>query len=136
MLTLFFANIVGWIYANKRILLIFAAIFIVFIAVVIVTKSCGRKKASIDQEALQKINSANRAERTAELQKVIEDNAAVVQTVGNRSTIAETNVVERERKIAEKVAEADKAVIAAKAQGRDITGPELECLLIPENICK
>lgn len=96
-------------------------------------RGCGRSP-SIDQEQIEKINKANEKERKAELQKVIEENAEVVRTVDNRTSIAETNVIERNRSIDEKVKEADKAITEAKKQGRDVTAAELECLLTG-NLC-
>lgn len=98
-------------------------------------KSCGKPTPKIDEQSLQKINSQNKREREQELQKVIEENADIVQTVNQNTTIAETNVVERNREIDEKVKEADKKIVEAKQQGRDVTSEELECILVPEN-CK
>jgi len=100
--------------------------------VVIVTfifRVCSPKPASIDQKSINKINAANETERKAELQKVIEKNADVVKTVDERNTISEINEVERNAQIHAKIAEADKKIADAKANGRDVTGPELECLL-------
>ena len=112
----------------KRGITILAGLIVV-IVFLFVFRSCGRRPASIDQESINKINSANEAERKKELQNVIEDNADVVRTVDNRSTVAETNVIERNRLIDEKIKQADQAISNAKAQGRDVTGPELECIL-------
>lgn len=108
---------------------------LVILLIVLGLRGCGKSTPKIDEASLQKINSANKKEREQELQKVIENNADVVKTVDNRSNIAETNVVERNRLIDEKVKAADQAIVAAKQQGRDVTSEELECILIPEN-CK
>lgn len=96
-------------------------------------RSCFKKEAKIDLEQVEKINKANEADRKKELQKIIEDNADVVSTADNRTAIAETNVIERDRLIDEKVKAVDKKIAEARAGGKDITGPELECILIPEN---
>jgi len=96
-------------------------------------KSCGRKTVKIDQESINKINSENRKEREAELQKVVEENSDVVNTVDNRTAIAETNTIERNRLIEEKVKAVDAKIAEAKQQGRNVTQEELECLLVPEN---
>jgi DNA-binding transcriptional MerR regulator len=106
----------------------------VLIVAVFVFRGCGGRKG-IDIEKIEKINSENAAERKKELQEVIEKNAEVVQTVDERTTIAETNVVERDRLIDEKVKEVDAKIAEAKKQGRDVTQEELECMLVPEN-CK
>jgi regulatory protein YycI of two-component signal transduction system YycFG len=105
------------------------AALILLLVVILLFKKCGGSKATIDENAIQKIITANEIERKKELTKVIEDHSEVVTTADNRSTIAETNVIERDRKIAEKVKQANDAITAAKQQGRDVTGPELECLL-------
>ena len=125
---LWILNIWGWVWAHKRLVLYIAAGLALLLAIVFVFRSCG-KKASIDQEQINKINAANEKERKAELQKVIEENQEVVATVDNRTTIAETNVVERNRLIDEKIKEVDKKIAEAKQQGHDVTAEELECLL-------
>jgi len=112
-------------------LIAIAALVLLFL--VLSLRSCFKKEAKIDLEQIEKINKANEADRKKELQKIIEDNADVVSTVDNRTAIAETNVIERNRLIDEKIKAVDQKIAEAKTQGRDITGPELECLLIPEN---
>jgi hypothetical protein len=67
------------------------------------------------------------------LQKVVDDNADVIKTVDNRTEIVNTDVYERQRASQERIAEADKQIEAAKAQGRDVTQEELECLLVPDH---
>lgn len=85
----------------------------------------------IDQVSINKINASNEKERKEELRQVVEENADVVRSVDNRTTIAEVNVVERDRKIDEKVAEIDRKIMEVKTQEhRDITSAELECLLV------
>jgi hypothetical protein len=113
---------------------IFAIAVVVIVFVVLFYKACsGKKPVKIDLETVQKVNSADRREREAELQKVIEENSDVISTVDNRSAIAETNVVERNREIDARVKEADRKIEEAKRQGRDVTSEELECILVPEN---
>ena len=106
------------------------AVIIILIAVLF-AKFCGGREAAsnINQEQIDRINTANRTERLKELQKVVEDNAQTVTTVNNSTTIAETNVIERDRLIDEKVKDVDKVIQQAKEHGRDITAEELECLL-------
>lgn len=108
-------------------------VFLIIVLLIVGYKACGKKKTSIDLERIEKINSANRAEREKELQRVIEDNAEVVRTNDNRTAIAETNVIERNRIIDEKVKAVDAEIQKAKQQGHDVTKEELECLLVPEN---
>lgn len=112
-----------------------AVLVLLLMIVVLGIKSCGKKETHIDQASVEKINSNNKAEREAELTRTIEKNQDVITTVDGRTTIAETNVVERDRLIDEKVKSADQAIQAAKQQGRDVTSEELECILIPNN-CK
>jgi hypothetical protein len=124
---IFFLKRIGYlIYDHWK---IFAIALGVIVLVVLFYKACGHKKASIDLQTVDKINNANERDRKAELRKTIEDNATVVNTVDNRSTIAETNVVERDRQIEEKVKAADAEIQKAKSQGHDVTSQELECIL-------
>lgn len=131
----FLLSILTWIvnYVRKHWQVVAGIAAIVLVIVFgLVFRSCG-KKASIDQEAINKINSANEKERKAELQIQIEKNQDVINTVDNRSSIADVNVIERNAVIAEKVRVVDRKIAEAKQQGRDVTGPELECMLIPDN---
>lgn len=114
--------------------LISAAVLLVILLLPFLWLRGCSKPPVIDEEKINKINSANEKERKAELQKVIEENQEVIETVDNRTTIAETNVIERNRVIDEKVKEADKAIAEAKKRGRDVTAEELECLLTG-NLC-
>jgi hypothetical protein len=130
-ITLFLANVWGWIIAHWRLVLTIAAIIALLIAVIVLYRSC-KKTAKIDLETVDKINNGNRAERMKELQKIIEENSEVIKTVDNRSNVAEVNVVERNREIDAKIKEADKKILEAKEQGKDITQEQLECILTGE----
>jgi len=113
---------------------LFALVGIAVLALGLWLRSCWTAhKLKVSQEQIQKINEANRAERIKELQKIVDDNADVIKTVDNRTALSETNVVERNRMIDDRVREADKAIEAAKQQGKDVSGEELDCLLIPEH---
>lgn len=87
-------------------------------------------KPKIDMKAVNEINSANEVERKKVLEKTITENASVVKTVDERKTIAEVSEAEKQTQIYVKIQEVDAKIAAAKAQGRDVTGPELECLLM------
>lgn len=106
-------------------------IVIAIMIVVVFHKACKPKPPKIDEEAIQRINKANEADRKAELQKVIEKNADTVTTVDQRTTIAQTNETTRNAEIFSKIQEADRKIAEAKRQGREVTGPELECMLNP-----
>lgn len=129
----FIADLFGWDIQKVQRRLIIALIFLIGIAVLafgLWVKSCwNNHKLKVSQAQVDKINKADEHDRKAELQKVIDDNADVVRTVDNRSAVSETNTIERNRLIDEKIKEADKKIQDAKAQGHDVTGPELECML-------
>jgi len=131
---LFFANIWGWIVANpvKFALYVFAVLGLIY---VVTWFACG-KRSSIDIKNVEKINSENRTERLKELQNVVEDNANVVKTVDGRTTIAETNVTERNAAVDAKVKEADKKIQEAKQQGQNVTSEQLECMLLTPDKCQ
>lgn len=108
-------------------------IAIVLISVGLWTYSCFHEEPKIDLETVDKINKGNEAEKKQEIHKVVVENQDVVSTVDNRTTIAETDIYERDKEIARKVNQVEKEVDAARQQGRDVTQDELKCLLIPEN---
>ncbi len=128
-MSLFLANAWGFIWEHKRAVLIALGVCVVLIIILIAVK-CGRKPASINQESIEKINKANEVERKAELHKTISENADVVVTVDQRTTIAEVSEAEKQAQIWAKIQEADRKIQEAKAStGRDVTAAELECLL-------
>lgn len=108
---------------------LFAGGVLLLAALLFIYRACGPKPVKVDEAALSKINSENAAERRKALEETIYDNAETVKTVDERTTIAESNVVEMQREVDKKVAEADKKIEAAKKQGKDVTAEDLECLL-------
>lgn len=115
-------------------LIIGGAILVVLLISGLWIRSCvNRRHAKIDEAAIQKINRANEQQRKEELRKVVVENEDVVKTVDNRTELQNLDIVTKTREIDQKVTEADKGIVEAKKQGKDITGPELECLLIPAN---
>jgi len=129
----FIAGLFGWDISKVQRWLAIVLIALIGVAVLVFglwAKSCwSAHKLKVTNEQVEKINKANEHDRKAELQKVIDDNADVVRTVDNRSAISETNTIERNRIIDDKIKEADKKIQEAKEQGHDVTGPELECML-------
>jgi len=110
-------------------------ILVIFIVLVVSLKSCLTPKPNlhVDEDDLRGVNSRNAAERDKALTTVLEKNKDVVQTVEKDSTLADTNVVERNRKIDEAVREADRKVQEAKRSlGRDVTSEELERLIMEQ----
>lgn len=115
--------------ANKT-YFISGAIGLILLLVLLYQGFCARPATvKIDEEAISKINSQNRAERIKELTEVVEDNTETIKTVDNRSTLSEINVVERNAEVDAKVRKADEAIEHAKRHGRDVKKEELECLL-------
>jgi phage tail sheath protein FI len=125
-------NFIGFAVAKWRYFAVGGAILLTFIVVMVAVKRPG-PRPKVDEATLQKINSANETTRIDALNKTVDENEQIVTTVGNRSTIVEVNRVERERETAEKVAEVNQKIAAAKADGRDVTQSELECMLVPGN---
>lgn len=128
----FIADLFGFDISKVQRYVFFAVIGLALFVVILLglwLKACVTKPAKIDIKAIDKINHANEVERKAELQKVITENAETVRTVDQRNTIAETNETEKQAAIYAKIAEADRKVQEAHQQGRDVTGPELDCLL-------
>lgn len=124
-----------WFTATFQTKAVIVGIILVLFGTVFVWRSCSSRRAKIDLQNIEKVNSQNRQERQAELQKVIEQNADVVKTVDDRTTIADANVEQRNAQIYAKIKDADEKIEAAKQQGRDVTSDELECILVPEH-CK
>jgi ABC-type multidrug transport system fused ATPase/permease subunit len=115
-----------------RIALVVVGLVFLLSTVILLKKSCSNRKVKIDESTIQKINSENRAERIKELTEVVESNADVIKTVDERTELVEVNAIERNAEVDRKVRDADLKIQEAKAQGKDITGPELECILLPE----
>jgi hypothetical protein len=112
-------------------------ILLIVLAIGLWLKSCSAAhKLKVNQAQVEKINKADEKERKAEYQKIVTENADVVTTTDERTTIAETNETEKQAQIYAKVQEADEKVQAAKAaSGRDVSQDELECILVPQH-CK
>lgn len=109
------------------------AILVLLLIVFLSFRSCGKKEAKIDHEAIQKVNSANKAEARQQVREMVEENLEVVEAVGNRTVLAEANAVERDRLIEEKVHDADAKVNAIKDQGGNVTQEQLQCILVPSD---
>lgn len=126
-------NLFGIDFARARRLALIAvavAVLLVLIGFVALFRSCGKRQVKIDESQIQKINQANERERKLEIEKVILENANTIKTVDERTTIAETNVVERNRLLDEKIKDADKKIAEAKQQKGDVTSEELEKILL------
>lgn len=136
-LKLFALNVLGmvqaglkWAQENWR--LVAGMIMAVAVSLLIYKACFVRKPIQIDETSLEKIKSENKAERIKELTKVVEENADVIKTVDNRTELSEVNNVERNREVDARVKKADEALQVLQAQGKDVSGPELECILLPE----
>lgn len=125
--------IVNHVRKNVRVYLYIAAGLVLLLAIVFVFRSCGKKSAKVDLETANKINAGNKAEVRKEVREMVEENATVATTVDNRTTIAETNVVERDRLLDEKIKVVEQKIAEAKANGEDITQEKLQCLLVPSD---
>lgn len=108
-------------------LLVIGVLMVGFIALQV--KSCFHKKPSIDLDTVNRINTANESQRKKELEKVIFENQEVIKTVDERTNLADVNIVEREKAIDEKIKQVDAKIQEAKANGKDVTSAELECIL-------
>lgn len=128
----FLVNLFGLEFEKARKIAAFLFVAIVLVVVIVPTvfifRACN-KPPKLDIKNVEKINKANATERRKELQVTIEQNADVVRTVDGRNAISETNEAERQAAIWSKINDADDKIKAAKSQGRDVTGPELECML-------
>lgn len=103
---------------------------IIALTLIFSIKSCLTPEPKIDQETIQKINSANEKERKAELEKTIKENSDVIKTVDDRNTISDLDVQERQKEIDKKVREAELKVQQSKNQGKDVTQEELKKILM------
>lgn len=136
-LKLFALNVLGmvqaglrWAQDNWRLV---AGIIMALAISLLIYKACFvHKPIQIEETSLEKIKSENKAERIKELTKVVEANADVIKTVDNRTELSEVNNIERNREVDARVKKADEALQAAKAQGKDVTAEQLECILLPE----
>lgn len=112
-MSLFLANIIGFLIANWRKFVFAALLLLTLIFAVVIFKSC-RREPKINQETIQKINSETERERKAELEKVIGE-------------------IDEKREISdEKREQIIKRVDEAKSFNKRVTAEELE-RLIEEN---
>ena len=135
----FLLSILSWVVLkvrqNWRFVCVAAAICVFLIAIGLIYRSCTRPvpKAQVDLKTVEAINKQNREERLKALEKTIQENADVVETVDRRSTIAAEDEASRNAAIWAKIAEVNEKVEAARLQGRDVSQEELECMLVPEH---
>ena len=107
---------------------------IIVIGFGLVFRACNNKKsAKVDVQTVDKINSKNATEARKDVNAMVEDNINVAEVVGNRTALADANAVERDRLIEEKKKEVSQKIADAKAQGRDVTQEELQCILVPSD---
>lgn len=130
---LFLANLWGWIVAHWRLVAGVVGVVLFVIVFGLVYRSCSKPSTKVDLDTVNKINSGNKAEVRREVREMVEENAAVATTVDNRTTIAETNVVERDRLLDEKVRAVEQKIEAAKANGENVTQEQLQCALVPSD---
>ena len=88
-MSLLLANILGWIYANKRVVAILAAILTIAIVAGLWTRSCSQRAVKLNEAELQKGKQAIAEQDDKALREVL-----VASDV--RETIRETSVVNAE----------------------------------------
>jgi hypothetical protein len=106
---------------------------VLFFVIAFTFKACKSKSAKVDLDTVNKINNGNAAEVHKQVREMVEENAEVTTTVDNRTTIADTNVIERDRLLNEKIRVVEQKISAAKANGGNVTQEELQCLLVPSD---
>lgn len=122
------ANAWGWIYANRRIVLIGIASILIALTAFCGYRGC-KSRATIDQTKIDALNKKNEAERKQELREIIDQNADVIKTVDERNTLTELTIEQRSAEAEKKVQEVDKKIAEIKADNRDVTREEFLCLL-------
>jgi len=131
-ITAFLVNVFGFDYEKARKIASIGLIVVILLIVLISglwLRSCFNKPAKLDIKNIEKINSKNESERLKALSETVERNADVVKTVDGRNRISEQDEASKQAAIWAKVKEADEKIQAAKSIGKDVTGPELECIL-------
>ena len=104
---------------------------ILFVYLVVGINSCGKNTAPVfTPESLNKINTAESERIEKVVREEIEKNAEAKRTVGDRSANAEADAQREKREVDEKARRAAEKVIEARNQGRDVTGPELDCIVL------
>lgn len=85
-----------------------------------------------DHATVDRINNRNAADAKAEIKQTVQENLDVIKTVDGRTELVNLSVEERDKEIEKVVAAASVKTEAAKQIKGDVTGPELECILLPE----
>ena len=69
-MSLILANIIGWIYANKRMVAILAAIVLIAILAVVFGRGCNSRKAQLNEKELQQVHEAIETKERKKMEEV------------------------------------------------------------------
>jgi hypothetical protein len=128
-LILILKNIAGWCYYHGGTVILALGVLFILIGGSLVYRNC-KKQPKIDEKAINVINNGNESRRIEELTKIVEENADVIRTNDNRTTLTEATIEERSAEAEKKVQEVDKKIQEIKnSQNRDVTQEELICLI-------
>ncbi len=129
------AAISAWFISNKR-TIIYMGLAILILIIAISTYQCTKKEVRYDYETINKINSQNEKESKQAIREVIEANAESIKTIDERNTLSDEQIEFKQREVDKKVEQISKEIEYSKSQHGNVSGEELECLLVPENCNK
>ena len=69
-MSLILANIIGWIYANKRMVAILAAIVLIAILAVVFGRGCNSRKAQLNEKEHQEVHEAIETKERKKMEEV------------------------------------------------------------------
>lgn len=91
-MSLIFANIIGWIYANKRTVAILAAILVIAILSVVFSRSCG-SKPKLNEAEIQKAQQAIAVEDRKQMVEILTSSDAREAAIDGNLSNAKANTV-------------------------------------------
>ena len=89
-MSLILANIIGWIYANKRMVAILAAIVLIAILAVVFGRGCNSRKAQLNEKELQQVHEAIETKERKKMEEVFV--AVEVKEQAIDANVAHSNV--------------------------------------------
>lgn len=130
------ASITGFDISKVQRAVLIAIIGAIGVAILVLglwVRSCvSQRNVKFDHETVDRINNQNAADAKVEVREMVKENADVLTTIDGRTTISNLSEEEQAKEIERVTAAAAAKVEAAKQIKGNVTGPELECILLPE----
>ncbi len=113
MTMLFLANAWGWVLAHKRTLAILGAILLIALLSILLTRSCGQRKAELNEKELQQVHEAIETKERKKMEEVFVAVEVKQQAIDTNVAYSNTQVVNAIADAKKKVSEMSDEELAA-----------------------